>query len=344
MFGIDTRVKEICGADKDALSQMLVKEQQPVILRGLVSGWPLVEASRAGPESAVTYLKRFYNGKRSMIYQGPSEIRGRYFYNEQVSKLNYESHMGQIDGMLDSILATLGCDDAPSLYVASNAVDSHFPAMRAENDLTVPIENPDIPITPPLASIWIGNRSLASCHFDSLENIACCVAGRRRFVLFPPGQIANLYPGPLEMTPGGQAISMVDFYNPDFARYPNFRQALSVGQVAELKPGDAIYIPTMWWHQVEGLNDFNILINYWWSPSAAYLPAGMGALLHAMLGIRDKSAAEKAAWKTLFDYYVFGDSATAAKHLPPESQGILGPMDELKARRLRSLLLNQLNR
>ena len=344
MFGIQSRVKEISGLDKDQLPLSLVHEQQPVILRGLVSDWPLVQAARKSPEQAIDYLKSHYNGKRTMVYEGPSAIRGRYFYNQEVTKLNYQSHMGQIDDMLDRILSTLGSDQAPSLYVASNAVDSHFPQMRAQNDLSVPIEDPSVPMTPPLASIWIGNRSLASCHFDSLENIACCVAGHRRFALFPPEQIENLYPGPLELTPGGQAISMVDFYNPDFTRFPRFQQALEAGQIAELEPGDAVYIPTMWWHQVEGLSDFNILINYWWTPTARYLSAGMSALLHAILGIRDKPEAEKAAWKALFDYYVFGDPGHAGAHLPEDSKGILGPLDELKARRLRSLLINQLNR
>ena len=112
--------------------------------------------------------------------------------------------------------------------------------------------------------IWIGNRSLVSTHFDLSDNIACVVAGRRRFTLFPPEQLPNLYVGPLDHTMAGQPASMVELNAPDFERFPRFREALAAAVTAELEPGDAIYIPTLWWHQIEALAPFNILVNYWW--------------------------------------------------------------------------------
>jgi len=60
--------------------------------------------------------------------------------------------------------------------------------------------------------------------------------GRRRFTLFPPEQIANLYVGPLDFAPTGAAMSMVNLRNPDFARHPRFKEALAATQVAELGP------------------------------------------------------------------------------------------------------------
>jgi hypothetical protein len=74
-------------------------------------------------------------------------------------------------------------------------------------------------------SIWIGNRTIASCHYDAPNNLACCAIGRRRFTLFPPEQIFNLYPGPLDATPGGQAVSVVEFANPDLEKYPRFSRS-----------------------------------------------------------------------------------------------------------------------
>ncbi|WP_293752260.1 cupin-like domain-containing protein [uncultured Paraglaciecola sp.] len=162
--------------------------------------------------------------------------------------------------------------------------------------------------------------------------------------LFPPEQIHNLYPGPLDPTPGGQAISMVDFSRPDFVKYPRFQRAIEAGQVAEMEPGDALFLPSMWWHQVEALSPFNILINYWWNTSPRYLGQATDVLKHALLGIKDCPKQEKLAWKAIFDYYIFGESDNAGKHLPEEAHGALGKIDSTIARRLRSQIINKLNR
>jgi hypothetical protein len=197
---------------------------------------------------------------------------------------------------------------------------------------------------PPTVSIWIGNRTTAATHYDISNNIACCMVGRRRFTLFPPDQVANLYPGPLEPTPGGQVVSMVDPNAPDYARYPRFAEAEAAGEVAELEPGDILFYPALWWHQVEALDAFNAMINYWWNTSPAFIDTPQTTLLHALLSLRDRPEAEKAGWRALFDYYVFGPGPQAGAHLPEAARGNLAPLDEMRARRLRATLLNRLNR
>jgi hypothetical protein len=197
---------------------------------------------------------------------------------------------------------------------------------------------------PPIVSIWIGNRTTASAHYDMSNNIACNMVGHRRFTLFPPAQVHNLYPGPLEPTPGGQVVSMVDFSAPDLDRYPRFAEACEAGEVAELEPGDILFYPALWWHHVEALDSFNAMINYWWNTSPAFMDTPQNTLLHALLSLRDRPDAEKRAWRELFDYYIFGPAEVAAAHLPEAARGNLAPLDEMKARRLRANLLNRLNR
>ena len=88
--------------------------------------------------------------------------------------------------------------------------------------------------------------------------------------------------GPIDFTPAGQSISLVDFANPDYEAYPKFREALKAAQVVELEPGDAILIPSMWWHHVESLDDMNILINYWWRNTPAYMSTPVNVLQHGL--------------------------------------------------------------
>ena len=170
------------------------------------------------------------------------------------------------------------------------------------------------------------------------------MVGRRRFTLFPPAQVENLYPGPLEPTPGGQVVSMFDMNSPDFERFPRAAMALEEGEVAELDAGDVLVYPAMWWHQVEALDDFNVMINYWWNPVPAFVDDPMNTLLHALLSLRDRPDNEKMAWRSFFDFYVFGEPDRPREHLPEHTHGALAPMNEVSARRLRAKLIKKFNR
>jgi hypothetical protein len=241
--------------------------------------------------------------------------------------------------VLDRITSHLRDDQPPTIYVGSTLIDSYFPGFRKENDVGFAACGIDPP-----PSIWIGNQTIASAHFDAPNNLACCVVGKRRFTLFPPEQIFNLYPGPLDPTPGGQAVSLVDFKDPDFGEHPRFREALEAAQVAEVEPGDAVFVPGMWWHHVQGLSAFNTLVNYWWSTTPKHIPTPMNALYHAIWSIRDRPENEKRAWRNVFDYYVFGPAGLAGEHFPEQARGVLAPIDDDRARFIRAMLINKLNR
>ncbi|MDO3380917.1 cupin-like domain-containing protein [Gilvimarinus algae] len=325
------------------ISLEILGSSEPVVIRQLVSNWPAVKYGRISDSASVDYLKSYYNGTPTVVCKIPPENNGRMFYNDSYTELNYESYKGYIDETMDAILAGLDCRGSPAYYIASNVINTHFPGFSDENGLVIPRDKHPEALNERV-SIWIGGETTATCHFDALENIACCVAGKRRFTLFPPNQIGNLYPGPLDPTPGGQVISLVDFKNPDFDKFPRFGNALLAAQVVDLEPGDALYIPTMWWHHVESLASYNVLVNYWWEDTPDFLTSGMNSLYFAMLGIRDKSSREREAWKHIFEYYIFSGSEMSNAHLPPESRGFLRTLDRLAARKLRAMLSNKLNR
>ncbi|MDF2816378.1 MAG: cupin [Stenotrophomonas rhizophila] len=336
--GVAMRTLE--GLQLDSLPlAALVAAGEPVVLRGIARDWALVQAGLRSPQEALAYLRGFDAGLPVQYSFGGPEIEGRPFYNDDFTQLNFEVRRGLLSQVLDEIADTFDAPKPPTYYVASLLIERALPGFAQANDAGLAGQGIDAS-----ASIWIGNRVTASCHYDTPDNLACCAVGRRRFTLFPPEQIDNLYPGPLEPTPGGQVVSVVDFDRPDFERHPRFRDALASAQTAELEPGDAIFIPSMWWHHVRSLAPFNVLVNYWWRSVPSFLSSPLPALQHAMWALRDLPEREKKAWAKIFEYYVFGPGERAGQHLPDAARGELAPFDEMQARRTRAQLLGRLNR
>jgi hypothetical protein len=339
-FNVSAAIPPLDGCRADALPlRELLDAAEPRVLPGLARDWPLVQAARRSPTDAMALLREHYDGRPVQYSWGAPEIDGRPFYVPDFTELNFEVRRGDLREVLDAIAAHLDAARPPTYYVASLPVDSRFPGLRAGHDLDFAAHGVDAP-----PAIWIGNRVVASCHYDAPNNIACCAVGRRRFTVIPPQHIVDLYPGPLDPTPGGQAVSTVDFRAPDFERHPRFRAARAAARSVVLEPGDAIFVPSMWWHHVEALDGFNVLVNFWWPSVPDWIPTPMHALYHAMWAIRDRPENEKQAWREVFDYYVFGPAERAADHLPPAARGLLARMDEPAARRLRALLIGKLNR
>ena len=340
---IPRKTKVMEGVAPDAIPYaQLMRDQEPVILKDVARDWPLVQHGLKSPDAAMDYIARFYQGRPIVEYRCAPGEGGRYFYTDAVDGFNFERGRVPLDEFFTHIREAMAKRTGASAYVGSTDLGIFFPGLRDENDLV--LNDAMFDTHAPLVSIWMGNHTIASAHYDMSHNLACCMVGKRTFTLFPPEQVANLYPGPLEPTPGGQVVSMVDFREPDLDRYPRFRQAMAAAQVAELEPGDVLFYPALWWHNVEGFGDFTAMINYWWNTSPAFMDTPQNTLLHAMLSLRDRPAPEKQAWKALFDYYIFGPADAPAAHLPEGAQGNLAPLDAASARRLRAMLLNRLNR
>jgi len=331
------KIREVSGVDARALPAGLLESTEPLVLRGLVSHWPVVRAALESSQAASRYLLGFYRDATVGAMFGPPEVEGRYFYNEDLSGFNFNTERVRLDAVLAEIGQPAPSAPSRSLYVGSTTIDTALPGFREHNDIDLGARNA-------LASIWIGNRARIAAHHDLPDNLACVAAGHRRFTLFPPEQLANLYVGPLDLTPAGQAISLVDFARPDLVRFPRFAQAAQAARVAELAPGDAIFIPSMWWHHVESLDSLNVLVNYWWRQSPAYMDAPIGALMLAIMTMRDLPPAQRAAWHNLFRHYVFDADASTTAHIPEHSRGSLGALNGEAVREMRARLLARLNR
>jgi len=330
-------IREIPAGDANAarLQGEIVTAYRPVVFRGLVKDWPVVQAGLAGPEALAAYLKRFDAGIPVMTKTAPAEVKGRFFYGPDVTGFNYSKERMHVGDALDTLLGLVGKEDPPSFAIQSIQARHHLPGFDAENRL---------PMLPDSVAprVWIGNAVIVSAHYDPQENIACCAAGHRRFTLFPPDQTRNLYPGPFELTPAGPIVSMVDFDKPDYHLYPGFSDAMAAALVVDLEPGDALYIPYLWWHHVRSLDPVSMLVNFWWQPGAATQDYGAEALLLAMMSIKTLPPSHRDAWRALFDHYVFEDHGPPGVHLPAERRGVQGEMSPKAAAMLRADIARRL--
>ena len=334
----ETRIEERGAVDAETFTREIVNRYAPVVLRGQVADWPAVAAAKAGRLALATHIVGFAGGKPLDVVIGAPEIAGRFFYNDDMSGFNFQRQKVPLQALIGELLRLADAETAnpPALYADAAAAAEYLPGWAAANRL-------GLPATGAAPRVWIGNAMRVATHYDVSTNLAAVVAGRRRFTLFPPEQVANLYVGPLDRTIAGPPVSMVDPEEPDLERYPRFVEALKHAQVADLGPGDALFIPAIWWHHVRAFDRFNVLVNYWWDYDTAASP--FVALAHALMSVRDLPMAEKQAWRAWFDHLVFDERADrAADHLPESVRGVLGAASPTRTERIRGYLIKALTR
>jgi cupin-like protein len=334
------QITEVANCDDVAIRRDVLSGVEPVVLRGLVGHWPATRFGRTSPQAIIDYLRRLDNGSLVSAILMPPEARGRLGYNAGMSGFNFVSNRVTLASVGEQILRYGRFAHAPAVAAQAARIDECLPGFVAEN----PLPLLDAAVRPRL---WLGNSITTPAHVDETHNIACVVSGRRRFTLFPPEQIGNLYIGPVDFTPNGAPVALPSLTEPDFEQFPRLKVALQQAHVAELEPGDALYIPALWWHQVESLSSCNVLVNYWWHPIAGETVGSspvFDCLLHCMLTLRRMPPEVRASWRAAFEHYIFGPDAPRNDHIPPERRGVLGEITPELAQRIRAQLVGRLKR
>jgi hypothetical protein len=333
-------IRELATRNEAVIRSEVIGSGRPAVLRGLVSDWPAVNVSRRSAAELVEYLHGFDNGTPVDAIMTPPEAQGLIFYDETMSGFNFVRNRLPVTAIAQQVLRYGAFPRPPAVAAQSALIRDCLPEFAQENRLS--FLEPGI-----LPRIWLGNAITTPTHLDEWNNIGCVVSGRRRFTLFPPEQIVNLYIGPLDFAPTGAPMSLVSLRDPDFNRFPRFHEALAAAQTAQLEPGDAIFIPPLWWHHVESLEPFNLLVNYWWRAAmgtATATDSALDSLIHAILNLRSLPPATREAWRALFDHYVFGSQTGVAEHIPAHRRGILGEVSPTDAARLRAYLAERLQK
>ena len=308
--------------------EAIIRAEQPLVIKGLLEAWPALAAGRRSARDLNAYLKAMDIGALAPVMEAPASTGGRFGYAADLREFAFSKRQKGLTETLDRIEGLIGDPDAPFVAIQMLPLATHLPEFVRQNSL---------PLLPPqvMPRLWIGGPVRTQTHNDRDHNLACVIAGRRRFVLFPPTEVANLYVGPLDNPP---PLSLVDPEAPDLTRFPHYRQAHAAAQVAWLEPGDALFVPKYWWHHVTSLDPYNAMVNYWWGDWAVGLERANDVFLTALLALKDLPPGERAYWKAMFDNYVFGAEGDAVGHIPQALQGALGPMSPT----LRAALKHQL--
>jgi hypothetical protein len=104
-----------------------------------------------------------------------------------------------------------------------------------------------------LSSFWFGPAGTHTpLHHDTIMLMHTQVVGRKRWRFISPLETPKLYNF-------NNVFSPVDIDRPDLARYPLFAQVKVLEVIAE--PGDTVFLPLGWWHQVSSL-DVSLSFSY----------------------------------------------------------------------------------
>ena len=319
-------LREIAPPTPEAFFEEVVPAGQPILMRGLVADWPWVGLDA---DALLDAVERASLGKDVMTFRGNAEMGGRYDYSGDLSGFNF----ARAQEPLSALIADLRAGEAGHAYAGGVNIDQHLPSFRDTHAAPLLPEQ-----TERLSSLWIGGPGRVPAHYDLPDNIACCVHGTRTFTLFPPDQIGNLYIGPIDRTLAGQPSALVDVEAPDLERFPRFAKAQARALTATLEPGDAVYVPSQWYHAVRSDGPLGVLVNFWWREAPAHAFTPQFTLMHALLSLRGMPRRERLRWRELFDHYVFEADENTLDHIPEEARGVLSELTPETAEQLRQYL------
>ena len=110
----------------------------------------------------------------------------------------------------------------------------------------------------------VGARS--SLHYDHNDNIYLQISGTKRFTLFPPRDTPRLYAHPVHHELDRR--SRLDLRLPSaqlLKRFP--RHASATRYEVVLRPGEVLFLPAWWWHEVTtlecGSDGLCVSTNFW---------------------------------------------------------------------------------
>ena len=227
--------------------------------------------------NSIEFSRSYFHGKKPVLIKGamkntkecilwtPGYLTSKIGAKEIKLKYSKRGVFSQHTGEMG--VKTLPFEEAASLIISANqdksyylqqySVDKNFPELLTDVEFPEWILATDIKLS---TNLWFGSGHCVSpLHFDSAHNFLLQVFGRKNIILISPDDSEYLYPVEKDEF---KNVSNVNPELPDYEKYPLFKNVRQSSVL--LEPGDVIYIPPNWWHQVRSL-DVSISLNFWWN-------------------------------------------------------------------------------
>lgn len=261
MSGNVNTIEKIACPTPDIFYTEYVKKGRPVIITGIIDNWPALEHW-----DFKFFKKKFPTHnvvvERSHVDPVPTDptlyLKNRYYETHQLGEVISIMQEKEGDSGLYVTYANIfqGCPELLD-YVQPLNKNFGFPKWYGSKLRDFLSLRP---------GFWLGPAgSNSPTHFDRQENLNVQICGHKKWTLFSPTQSKNLYFAKKHSL--GVIFSPIDINNPDLETFPLFKNAECVEAI--LKPGEVIYIPPGWWHQVQSLDE-TITLNFWWWSFRSY--------------------------------------------------------------------------
>src|SRR3990172_274109 len=254
-----TAIKEVHASCPADFEKAWVYPSLPVVVRGFGRDWAALSKWTAH------YFSREFGETRVPV---AGYTHGR---------VNFLDGVG-VDYSERSLSEIFKAAQQPGQSLAVGAPLERFPA-RLSEDLRKPAVYDQ--------ALWGRSKVFLSpvnvgapLHRDIPHNIHVQIKGRKQSILFSPADNRNVYPFPLfSRLP---AFAYVDAEAPDFERFPLFRAAHPFECI--LEPGDALLLPSLWWHQTRALG-FSLSVRFWFASGPLAALAWASDTAKRILGI-----------------------------------------------------------
>ena len=286
-------VPEQCGEGREAWDTVVTSSCRegetdgPMLFRRAGVGWPAV--SQRGESS-----RRCWRGFERMV-----ELVGQCHVDVMLTERGGGTEMvGDMEKLrlermpfsafwMDSPETSSGCDGCCARYLAQCPIAVmqrgtwvQGPVGRLVEDIEVPEMRPDRGISMSSINLWCNKGSVtSSLHYDFHQNMLCVVTGSKTVRLAPPQTISRLHARPSYHESANHAHSdslfdestverLAGMYEegPRVKKRSSCRRRLQPVLEAVLHPGDFLYIPFGWWHQVRS-SENTTAVNFWWDLS-----------------------------------------------------------------------------